>query len=189
MNSGSAKGRVCRTRSSERNLLEPGPTRVLALVNRQHCRGLDLRVLRRITNALLNEMSREKDYDLTLCLVTAAEITRLNETFLQHQGMTDVISFDYSESGKSQNLFGELFICVEQAVSQAPQYGTSWQSEVVRYIVHGLLHLCGFDDVTSNCRRKMKRAEDKVLRRLESRFDFKALGRRSSRFALSKGAC
>jgi len=43
-------------------------------------------------------------------------------------------------------ILGEIFICVDEAVLQARKFGTSWPSEVVRYIIHGVLHLCGFND-------------------------------------------
>jgi len=45
-----------------------------------------------------------------------------------------------------QTLLGEIYICVDEAVLQARKFGTSWQSEVIRYLVHGVLHLLGFDD-------------------------------------------
>ncbi|HYA79070.1 MAG TPA: rRNA maturation RNase YbeY, partial [Candidatus Nitrosopolaris sp.] len=69
-----------------------------------------------------------------------------------------------------QTLHGEIFICVDEAVRQARQYGTSWQSEIVRYLVHGVLHLLGFDDVRAGTRRKMKREENRRLRELSRRF-------------------
>ena len=43
-------------------------------------------------------------------------------------------------------LHGEIFICVDEAIRQARRFGTIWQSEIVRYLIHGVLHLLGFDD-------------------------------------------
>jgi rRNA maturation RNase YbeY len=67
-------------------------------------------------------------------------------------------------------LYGEIFVCVDEAVWQAQKFGASWQSEVVRYIVHGILHLLGFDDASVAARRKMKREENRRLRELSRRF-------------------
>jgi len=70
---------------------------------------------------------------------------------------------------------GEIFICVDEAVLQARKFGTSWPSEVVRYIVHGVLHLCGFDDSSAGARRKMKREENRRLREMTRRFPLSKL--------------
>jgi len=132
--------------------------------------------LRRLTKALLVECIIKTQFDLSVCVVNASEITGLNENFLRHKGSTDVITFDYCDTSAAGGIFGEIFICVDQAVSQARRFRTTWQSEMVRYIVHGVLHLCGFDDHSTDGRRKMKLAEDRLLRQLARRFDFTALG-------------
>ena len=68
----------------------------LFIRNRQKAARVDTRQLRRIVQALLAELG-QTGFDLGICLVGAAEIGRLNETFLRHAGPTDVIAFDYSE--------------------------------------------------------------------------------------------
>jgi len=75
-------------------------------------------------------------------------------------------------------LHGELFICVDDAVAQAREFGTTWQSEIVRYLVHGVLHLRGHDDHDPAARRKMKREENRLLRGLDRRFDLSRLARK-----------
>ena len=67
-------------------------------------------------------------------------------------------------------LHGEIFICVDEAVSQARKFGVSWQSEVARYVIHGVLHLLGHDDLRAGARCKMKREENRLLRELSRRF-------------------
>jgi probable rRNA maturation factor len=68
-----------------------------------------------------------------------------------------------------------LFICPEVAVTQAKEFQTTWQAEVVRYVVHGVLHLLGYDDLKPHLRRVMKREENRLVRRLEKRFSFAQL--------------
>jgi probable rRNA maturation factor len=156
----------------------------LTIRNWQRTRAVDLRLLRRIIKALLAELLDIPQADLGIHLVAALEMTRLNETFLQHKGSTDVITFDYSNHPRPQtpdprpHLHGEIFICVDEAISQARKFRTTWQSELVRYIVHGILHLRGHDDLKSIARREMKRAENKLLGHLTKEFDFRRLDKR-----------
>lgn len=104
-------------------------------------------------------------------------MTRLNETFLHHQGSTDVLAFDYTEGGCTQRLIGEIFVCAAEAGLQALRFRTTWQSELVRYVVHGVLHLLGHDDHSPANRRKMKQLENHLLKVLTRRFDLNHLDR------------
>jgi rRNA maturation RNase YbeY len=104
-------------------------------------------------------------------------MTRLNETFLRHDGSTDVITFDYAQADDNgSRLSGEIFVCVEEAVLQGRRFRTGWESELVRYVVHGLLHLRGFDDHRAAARRRMKQQENRLLRLLKRDFEFCELG-------------
>jgi probable rRNA maturation factor len=170
----------------------------LILRNRQRNRRLDMRLLRRIVQALLAREWSKGSFDLGIYVVTKAEITHLNEAFLRHKGPTYVISFDYSAGLASPTvaadvsrripsatktapthvggyLHGEVVVCLDEAVAQARRFRTTWQSELVRYVVHGVLHLLGYDDQASRLRREMKRAEDSLVRELAGRFDFRRL--------------
>jgi probable rRNA maturation factor len=109
----------------------------------------------------------------------------VNETFLQHEGSTDVITFDHASPANgmpesSRQIHGELFISVDDAVSQGKQFGATWQSEIVRYLVHGVLHLQGHDDLKPGLRRRMKREENRLLRTLDRRFSLAQIGRVSN---------
>jgi rRNA maturation RNase YbeY len=68
-------------------------------------------------------------------------------------------------AGVTVRLAGELFICLDDAVKQAREFRTTWQEELARYVIHGLLHLRGFDDLEPAARRVMKREENRLLRR------------------------
>jgi len=150
----------------------------LSLRNRQRTRSIDLRLLRKVTVFLLKEILNEPQFELGIHFVGADEITRLNETFLQHHGSTDVITFDYKEAKNENGLHGEIFISVDDAVMQAKEFRTTWQMEVARYIVHGILHLQGQDDLDSASRKKMKRVEERTLKELAKQFSLKQLQRK-----------
>jgi probable rRNA maturation factor len=176
LKSGVTKGRARPTVVSVLPLPEKS-AQGLTIHHRQNTRRVKIGPLRRLTKTLLVDYLLKTKFDLSVCLVNTAEITSLNESFLHHKGPTDVITFDYSETGAADSdIFGEIFICIDQAVSQARRFRTTWQSELVRYIVHGLLHLCGYDDDRATSRREMKVAEDCLVRQLARRFDFAELG-------------
>jgi probable rRNA maturation factor len=153
----------------------------LYVKNQQRSRSINRQHLCRIIRSFLQDDLDCKQYILAIYLVNDRQITQLNETHLRHAGPTDVIVFDYSDErsrrkeADSLPLIGDVCICVEEAIRQSAKYRTSWQSEVIRYIVHGILHLCGYDDQTVAARKKMKREEDRLLRELATRFSFARL--------------
>ena len=116
------------------------------------------------------DLIESSEYELGIHLVGAREMARLNQNYLHHEGSTDVISFDYADGPSRATLKGEIFVSLDHAVAQAKRFRTTWQSELVRYLVHGVLHLRGHDDRQPNARRKMKRMEDRLLRKLSRRF-------------------
>jgi probable rRNA maturation factor len=163
----------------------------LEIFNRQRTRKINKPLLKKITGELLAEL-KITEAELGVHLVGAKEMAQVNWQFLKHEGSTDVITFDHREvvaqasrlcvseipptqatyrrDACATTIHGELFICVDEAVSQAKQFRTNWQSEVVRYLVHGVLHLLGHDDLQPELRRVMKREENRLVRRLEKKF-------------------
>jgi rRNA maturation RNase YbeY len=104
-------------------------------------------------------------------------MARVNASFLQHEGSTDIITFDHLESAETGELHGELFICLDDAMKQAKEFKTSWQSELTRYVIHGLLHLRGHDDREAAARRTMKKEENRLLREASRMFSLPKLAR------------
>jgi probable rRNA maturation factor len=148
----------------------------LVVRNRQRRRRINSPLLRSVARALVEELCGQAPFHVGVYIVGAPEIVRLNEQFVRHAGVTDVITFDYSDPGAGSPLHSEVFVCVDEAEVQARRFGTSWQRELTRYIAHGLLHLTGHDDHRPSDRRRMKQAEDRLLRLLESRFRLQDLG-------------
>jgi rRNA maturation RNase YbeY len=144
--------------------------------NRQRRRKLNVRHLRRIIRSLLVDDLDCDNFELGVHLVGEEAMARLNEEYLRHAGSTDVITFDYCDSQNPAFLAGDIFVCIDEAVKQGARFRTSWHSEVVRYVVHGILHLCGHDDRLLAARRKMKAAEDRWVRTLSTRFNLRKLG-------------
>ena len=151
----------------------------ILVANRQRTKKVNARLLKQIVAGLFAELEIA-EADLGIALVGAKEMARVNWQFLQHAGSTDVITFDHRDATSrithhASQIHGELFICVDDAATQAEAFGTTWQSEVVRYAVHGVLHLLGYDDLEPALRRKMKREENRLLRLLEKKHSFARL--------------
>lgn len=131
--------------------------------------------------AICRVLSEEgaKKARISVAIVGDAEMHHLNRQFLGHDYPTDVISFrlntpneiepdpdddsspDLTDS--SQTLDGELIVSVETAMREASAHGWSPEAEMLLYVVHGLLHLCGYDDLTDEARPVMRRRERELL--------------------------
>ncbi|MCX6905335.1 MAG: rRNA maturation RNase YbeY, partial [Verrucomicrobia bacterium] len=144
---------------------------------------MDVSLLRQMTRWLLREPFQAQQVELCLHLVGSKEITRLNETYLAHAGTTDVIAFDHSDQSagsgclRCHSFHGEIFISIDDAVAQAGQFHTTWESELARYVIHGLLHLAGYDDLEPVARREMKREEGRLLQAVSRQFPVGRLGK------------
>ena len=130
-------------------------------------RGLNLPLLGRIQEGVATELLMKSTHAIEVHYVDRKEITRLNEQFLGHEGSTDVITFDYGGDDVRQ---AEIFVCVDEAMAQAKEFSTTPQMELVRYLVHGLLHLRGYDDGMPAQRKKMKRMEDILVAWVDDNF-------------------
>jgi len=152
--------------------------RELQIRNRQRIRPMDIPLLRRILRHLLESEMAIASYALGIHFIEPRQMSQLNENYLDHAGSTDVITFDHSEGGAGQ-MYGELFISVADAVVQAREFRTTWPAEVVRYLIHGVLHLRGYDDLAAAPRRLMKREENRLLRKLEKQFNLRQVAKPS----------
>ena len=94
------------------------------------------------------------------------EILRVNRQYLQHDYYTDIITFDYDEDDV---ISGDLFISLDTVRTNAEQLGVSYEQELNRVIIHGILHLCGINDKGLGEREIMEAAENKALAIRETR--------------------
>ncbi len=97
---------------------------------------------------------------VSVVFVGSQRCKSINRTFLNHNYVTDVISFCLETS---PILEGEVYVNLDRARSQARQYNVSTANEIARLVIHGCLHLIGYDDKTAAQRSKMKAVEDNVL--------------------------
>jgi probable rRNA maturation factor len=151
---------------SERNPLHRarGSMSKIAVACPQEAVAVDRGRMREIARAVL-EGEGIADYEISLAFVDDATIHRLNLRFLQHDEPTDVLSFPLSDPG-SRKFAGELVIGAEVALSSAQERGHDVQHELGLYVIHGLLHLCGFDDHEDEDAAAMRERERHYLARL-----------------------
>ncbi len=161
----------------------------LSVRNEQTTLALNVPWFRQLIRHFLGHTLGLAHYSIGIRLVESAESARVNHEFVHHEGPTDVITFDYSGWPTAQplagvalvetaGLHGELVICPTVAQLQAPLFKTTWTSEMVRYVVHGILHLQGYDDLDPTRRRLMKKEENRLVALLAKGFDFADLAAR-----------
>ncbi len=98
--------------------------------------------------------------DITYIFCNDAYLGSMNEKYLKHNTLTDIITFDYSEGGK---LSGDIFISIERVKENAGNFNTTFDNELGRVMAHGVLHLSGFKDKTANEKKLMRSKEDFYL--------------------------
>ena len=98
--------------------------------------------------------------ELSFIFCSDEYIKKINIKYLSHHFFTDVITFDYS---KEKLLFGDVYISIERVKENSKTYKTSFNEEMFRVIIHGVLHLCGFDDKTKEEKSLMRSKENDFL--------------------------
>ena len=109
---------------------------------------------------LVAESEIRKIGQISIILCSDNYILDVNQQYLQHDYFTDIITFDYCEGDK---LSGDLFISVDTVRDNAIEYGTEFKDELNRVIVHGVLHLIGYDDHSDVDIAIMRKKEDYYL--------------------------
>ncbi len=121
---------------------------------------------KRLFHRLVLLLKKEFNFDihsLLINFVTSEYLLKINKEFLQHNYLTDIITFDYS---KKKLLFdAELYISLQDACRNAKKYHVSLEQELMRLVIHGVLHLLGYDDKSQKKRTVMKKMENALINR------------------------
>lgn len=121
-------------------------------VPRRAARGYVLRVLQK---------ARLRTVEIRVVFINSRACRKINREFLGHDEVTDVISFPLEEK---PNLEGEIYVNLDRARRQAREFGVSIASEVARLVIHGALHLVGYDDTKGEEALAMKKEENDHVR-------------------------
>ena len=134
----------------------------ISIANLQELVPIDRGRMKEIVRAVLREEG-VSEAEITLAFVDNPTIRQLNKRYLDHDEPTDVLSFPMSDPG-SRRLTGELVIGAEVAQAEAASRGHDVQAELALYLIHGLLHLCGYGDTSPAEAQEMRERERHYLR-------------------------
>ena len=113
----------------------------------------------KIADFILGEKRVAKEINFIFC--NDNYLQKINEKHLQHTELTDVITFDHSQKEK---LIGDIYISIERVKENASKFNTTFKSEIARVMIHGILHLIGYDDKSKIEKKRMREMENKFLK-------------------------
>ncbi len=138
--------------------------------NRQRKWPLNVEIVEEIATWVAGSLFKDIESDISIQFLAPGRMAEINHEYLQHEGPTDVITFDLSDE-PTVLMMGEILICPEIAAKQSKEFETTWHKETIRYVIHGLLHLKGFDDLEPEKRKIMKRHENRWMERVQEKFN------------------
>ncbi len=106
---------------------------------------------------------------LEINFVENETIQKINKEYLNHNYSTDIITFNYSK--ESNRLDGEIFISLSEAGQNAKKYRVTLDIEILRLIIHGILHMIGYDDIVKSDKLRMKNLENKLVHKFKINFN------------------
>jgi rRNA maturation RNase YbeY len=118
------------------------------------------KAIRRWLEQVVSEYSYKVD-SLAFIFCRDDYLLKINQQYLNHDYYTDVITFDYTTGKK---LSGDVFISIDMVQANAMQYESTYEEELCRVIVHGVLHLMGFKDKSDEERSLMRQNEERALK-------------------------
>jgi len=135
---------------------------LLEILDVQEELAIDLEKIRTLCERILDDDGIESG-KMNVVLVDSDTIRQYNRDFLQHDYPTDTISFPIEDRRSEGYLEGEVLVCTEIAKSRAEEFGWTAEEELLLYVVHGMLHLIGFDDTTPELQAEMQEKEREYL--------------------------
>ncbi len=135
----------------------------VAITNRQKKLRIDRKRIHRAVHAIVQDAGIAES-QIGVAVVDDAAIAKLHDEFLNDPEPTDVLSFVLGRSERF--LEGEVVVSADTARASAPRYGCTADEELLLYVIHGTLHLVGYDDTTPRKRAVMRKREQKYLKRL-----------------------
>ena len=111
-----------------------------------------------ISKAIISENCKEGELNYIFC--SDDYLHKINVDFLNHDTLTDIISFDYSVG---KELHGDIYISVERVEDNAKDFDVSFEDELARVMIHGILHYCGYKDKSDEDAKLMRTKENYYL--------------------------
>jgi rRNA maturation RNase YbeY len=112
-----------------------------------------------LSKVISSENKREGEINYIFC--DDSYLIEINKQYLAHDSLTDIISFDYSIGNE---LHGDVFISVERVIENAQDFKVTFEEELRRVIVHGILHYCGYKDKNEEDKKLMRQKEEEKMK-------------------------
>jgi probable rRNA maturation factor len=112
-----------------------------------------------LSDVIVSEGKKEGEINYIFC--DDNYLLEINQEYLDHDTLTDIISFDYSVG---KELHGDIFISVERVRENATDFGVSFEEELLRVLSHGVLHYCGYKDKTESDEKEMRQKEEEKMK-------------------------
>ena len=111
-----------------------------------------------LSAVIISENKKEGEINYIFC--DDEYLHKINVEYLDHDTLTDIISFDYTMGNE---LSGDIFVSIERVIDNASDFEVSFEEELKRVLVHGVLHYCGYKDKGDEEERIMRRKEDEKI--------------------------
>jgi probable rRNA maturation factor len=143
-------------------------SRTIQINDAQHALELDADSAAALAAFVLEAERAPEPLEVSIALVDDAAIAELNARYLEHEGPTDVLAFPMGNDAPPESVgaavLGDVVISAERAVAYCRDHGGDPLDELALYLVHGLLHLLGYDDLTESDCARMHERQDELLR-------------------------
>ena len=135
---------------------------LVKVVNLHRAYKVNRRLVERIAARILGYCKAPRDAELEIVFLTDDKIRPLNRRYKREDRPTDVLSFGLNACP----LLGDIFISIDSARKNSKIFKSDFKEEVTRYVIHGILHLMGYDDRTAKARARMERKQEEMLRKI-----------------------
>ncbi len=143
--------------------------------NRNRRRKVDLSKAKKVAETVLKTFGK-KDAVVNIVFISNQKIRALNRMYLGKDSSTDVLAFPSGDtaglrsqvSGLRKGFLGDVAISSDKAAGNAGEYGTAFKEEIALYVIHGVLHLLGYDDRTKKSRKVLQRKEHELLQKAKA---------------------
>ena len=138
--------------------------RIIKVINQNKKYRINEALVKKIAGKVLREVRKSHSSEIEIVFLSDRAIRRLNKKYKKADRPTDVLSFKLDRDGTGGKKFlGNIFISVDRAFANSKIFNTGPEDELVLYVIHGILHLFGYDDEDPKARRRMEGKQKEIL--------------------------
>jgi probable rRNA maturation factor len=140
----------------------------IRVTNHNRSRSINERFIRSIASEILRAVKKPATTELEIVFLSDERMRALNKKYADSDRPTDVLSFKLGEKefGRPDSFIGEILISSDTAARNSKVFGSTFGEEIILYVIHGILHLFGYDDADAGSRARMSEKENVILREL-----------------------